>query len=93
MSEHLRALVVILGLAMPVFWIAQRVLCPGLIDTEYWDGMPSGFKEQAFTDAAARLPVGRVGTPWEVAQAAVMLLTNGFINGSVVVVDGGGSLV
>ena len=33
MSEHLRALVVILGLALPVFWIARRVLCPAVIDT------------------------------------------------------------
>lgn len=32
MPEHLRALVVILGLAVPVFWIAQRVLCPSVID-------------------------------------------------------------
>ena len=33
MPEHLRALVVILGLAVPVFWIAQRVLCPDVIAT------------------------------------------------------------
>ena len=32
MSEHLRALIVILGLALPVFWVAQRVLCPKMID-------------------------------------------------------------
>jgi hypothetical protein len=31
--EHLRALVVIIGLAVPVFWIAQRVLCPDVIAT------------------------------------------------------------
>jgi hypothetical protein len=31
MPEHLRALVVILGLAVPVFWIARRVFCPDVM--------------------------------------------------------------
>ena len=33
MPEHLRALAVILALTLPVFWVAQRVLCPAVIDT------------------------------------------------------------
>lgn len=31
MSEHLRALVVILAIAVPVFWLAQRALCPAVM--------------------------------------------------------------
>jgi NAD(P)-dependent dehydrogenase (short-subunit alcohol dehydrogenase family) len=41
----------------------------------------------------AKLPVGRVGRPEEIAEAVVFLMTNGFITGVVLPVDGGGGLV
>jgi O-antigen ligase len=37
MPEHLRALVVILGIAIPAFWLARRALCEGLMRTEDFD--------------------------------------------------------
>jgi O-antigen ligase len=37
MPEHLRALVVILGIAIPAFWLARRALCGGLMDAEDFD--------------------------------------------------------
>lgn len=37
MPEHLRALVVILGIAIPAFWLARRALCDGLMRAEDFD--------------------------------------------------------
>jgi O-antigen ligase len=37
MPEHLRALVVILGIAIPAFWLARRALCDGLMSSEDFD--------------------------------------------------------
>jgi NAD(P)-dependent dehydrogenase (short-subunit alcohol dehydrogenase family) len=45
-----------------------------------------------YQSIAARLPVGRVGTPDDIASATLMLMTNGFITGVVLDVDGGGLL-
>jgi NAD(P)-dependent dehydrogenase (short-subunit alcohol dehydrogenase family) len=46
-----------------------------------------------FAEVAAKLPVGRVGRPEDVAQAAVFLMVNGFTTGAVLHVDGGALLV
>ena len=43
-----------------------------------------------FSAIAERLPAGRVGQPEDIADAALMLMTNGFITGIVLDVDGGG---
>ena len=42
-----------------------------------------------FDRLAGALPVGRVGTAEDLAAAVWLLLTNGFITGTVLPVDGG----
>jgi len=42
--------------------------------------------------AAATLPVRRIGQPEDVAEAILMLMTNPFTTGSTLFVDGGGSI-
>jgi NAD(P)-dependent dehydrogenase (short-subunit alcohol dehydrogenase family) len=81
------------ALALELRPVRVNVICPGLIDTEFWDHTPPGLKETMFADAIKRLPVRRVGRPEEIGSAVMALLTNGFINGTVLVVDGGASLV
>jgi len=39
--------------------------------------------------AAARIPIGRLGRPQEVAQLAVAMLTNAYLTGHVTLLDGG----
>jgi 3-oxoacyl-[acyl-carrier protein] reductase len=39
--------------------------------------------------AAARIPVGRLGRPHEVADLAAAMLTNGYLTGQVTLLDGG----
>lgn len=45
--------------------------------------------EQRVADAVKRLPFGGYGEPDEAASVAIMFMTNGFVTGQVLVVDGG----
>ncbi|MFQ3560730.1 SDR family oxidoreductase [Streptomyces gramineus] len=46
-----------------------------------------------YRSSAESLPVGRMGEPADVAEAYLYLMRGGYSTGSVVVVDGGGTLV
>jgi NAD(P)-dependent dehydrogenase (short-subunit alcohol dehydrogenase family) len=46
-----------------------------------------------FRDVGAKLPVGRVGSAADVAEAYLAFLRGGYTTGQSVVVDGGGILV
>jgi NAD(P)-dependent dehydrogenase (short-subunit alcohol dehydrogenase family) len=70
-----------------------NVIAPGVVDTPTWHGMPEERRAAFFAEVAAKLPVGRVGRPEDVAQAAVFLMVNGFTTGAVLHVDGGALLV
>ena len=67
--------------------VRANVLAPGPIDTPL--GRDASARRPA--RAAQRLPFGREGTSWEVAYAALFLLSHeaSFINAQVIVVDGG----
>lgn len=65
---------------------------PGIIDTPWWDFLPTEHKQAAFADFAKRTPVGRIGQPEDVADAISFLIGNGFITGHMLVCDGGAGL-
>jgi NAD(P)-dependent dehydrogenase (short-subunit alcohol dehydrogenase family) len=68
-----------------------RVNCvaPGIIRTRFHDAMTP---EQKAHNLSSRIPLHREGTVEEVAQAVRLLVTNDFITGETVVVDGGTSM-
>ena len=74
--------------------IRCNVVCPGTIATSmYYDGLsddPERRSEQIALEERLA-PLGRVGTPAEVAKAVTFLLSNAgsFITGATLVVDGG----
>lgn len=69
-----------------------NVISPGVVDTPTW-GESGSDARLAFLDrVAAALPVQRVGAPDELARAYLFAMTNGFVTGSVIDVDGGGLL-
>jgi NAD(P)-dependent dehydrogenase (short-subunit alcohol dehydrogenase family) len=69
--------------------IRANVVVPGLIDTPI--GRAASAQNTARDRMAARVPLGRQGTAWEVAQATVFLLSEeaSYITGQPLVVDGG----
>jgi 3-oxoacyl-[acyl-carrier protein] reductase len=67
--------------------ITANAVAPGFIATEMTAAMP----EQVLAGMVAHTPLGRLGTPDDVAQAYLFLASEeaGFINGAVLTVDGG----
>jgi len=55
--------------------------------------MPEAAREGMYSSIASCLPVQRVGTGENIAEATLMLMTNGFITGVTLDVDGGGVLI
>ncbi len=69
-----------------------NAVSPGVIDTAWWDFLPADQKAAAFAGFAARTPVGRVGTPDDVAAAIAFLVRDSFMSGHVLTCDGGARL-
>jgi NAD(P)-dependent dehydrogenase (short-subunit alcohol dehydrogenase family) len=69
-----------------------NVVSPGVVDTDLWGAEGSEARTSTIARVATNLPVRRVGTPDELAQAYLFAMTNGFVTGTVIDVDGGGLL-
>jgi 3-oxoacyl-[acyl-carrier protein] reductase len=61
--------------------ITVNAVAPSLIATDMSTSFPA--------DVATRIPVGRMGTPEEVAQAVIMVVANPYMTGQTVPVNGG----
>jgi len=68
-------------------------LSPGIVETPIWEKWPEEQRRAMLDREAAALPVGRIGRPDEVAEAILLLVTNGFMTGTVLECDGGVRLV
>jgi NAD(P)-dependent dehydrogenase (short-subunit alcohol dehydrogenase family) len=70
--------------------IRINAVCPGIIDTPMMDRFSGGTAEGR-QSVIAQEPVGRMGTPEEIAAAVVWLCSDAasFVVGSAIVVDGG----
>lgn len=66
-----------------------NAVSPGVIDTEWWSGMPEEARREFFEGYSAKLPARRVGRPEDVAGAVVALAGNAYVTGSVLEVAGG----
>jgi NAD(P)-dependent dehydrogenase (short-subunit alcohol dehydrogenase family) len=74
--------------------IRVNCICPGDTDTSMLrnEARQLGENEKQFLAESARRPLGRVGTPEEIAKVALYLASDAssFVTGTAVVVDGGG---
>src|SRR5260221_2804072 len=74
--------------------IRVNCICPGDTDTGMLreEAQQLGEENSRFLAEAAKRPLGRVGTPEEIAQAALYLASDAssFVTGTALVVDGGG---
>lgn len=64
-------------------------VCAGAVDTELRHRLPEAERLATFARIAARVPVGRVGKPEDIAEAYLYLMKTGFSTGETIVVDGG----
>ncbi|KQU61435.1 short-chain dehydrogenase [Rhodococcus sp. Leaf278] len=77
------------ALAVELAPVRVNAVSPGIVDSGAWDSMGAG-KDAFFAETARANPAGRVGKPDDVAAAVLFALTNTFVTGTTVHVDGGG---
>jgi NAD(P)-dependent dehydrogenase (short-subunit alcohol dehydrogenase family) len=90
--------VVLLTKAMAVDHGSQNIrvncICPGDTDTDMLrnEAQQLGEPSDRFLSDAAKRPLGRVGSPEEIAQAVLYLASDAssFVTGTALVIDGGG---
>ena len=70
-----------------------NAISPGVIDTGAWDSLGSDGKRDYFTHIADSNPARRIGTPEDIAGAVLFAMTNTFMTGMTLKVDGGEPLV
>lgn len=79
------------ALAVELAPIRVNALSPGIVDSGAWDRLGAG-KDTFFAGVAATNPARRVGHPEDLSSAALLALTNPYITGTTLHVDGGGRL-
>jgi NAD(P)-dependent dehydrogenase (short-subunit alcohol dehydrogenase family) len=81
------------SLALELAPVRVNAVSPGIIDTPIRAAMPEDARRKMLEQAAAALPVRRVGTGEDVARQILAFMTIGFATGSIVYLDGGGLIV
>jgi NAD(P)-dependent dehydrogenase (short-subunit alcohol dehydrogenase family) len=86
----------IIGLAKTIaLEIAPKrvnVIAPGLVDTHAYENMSETQRREFYRGVEANVPLGRIGTPEDVARCVLLLLSCEFVNGVVLDVNGGGTI-
>ena len=80
------------GLAVDLAPIRVNALRAGFFDTPFLDEALGNHRAAVVSDLEARLLVGRIGRPEEAAAAVIFMMETGYVTGSCLTIDGGGSL-
>jgi NAD(P)-dependent dehydrogenase (short-subunit alcohol dehydrogenase family) len=81
------------ALAVELAPIRVNVVEPGIVRSPLWSGMSATDQEAMYAHQAAALPAGRVGEVGDVARAFLYAMTQPFMTGTSIPVDGGALLV
>jgi NAD(P)-dependent dehydrogenase (short-subunit alcohol dehydrogenase family) len=77
------------SLAVELAPIRVNAISPGVIDTGAWDAMGADGKRAYFDRVSSANPVGRIGTIQDIAEAVLFAMTNTFMTGTMLKIDGG----
>ncbi|WP_296664859.1 SDR family oxidoreductase [Demequina sp.] len=81
------------ALAVEIAPLRVNTIAPGMVDSGVYDGMSPAGRSAMFAGTARRYPVQRIGEPRDVVEAVMFAMTQSFLTGAVIDVDGGGRLV
>lgn len=81
------------SLALELAPIRVNAVSPGVIDTGAWDALGERGKADYFADIAGRNPSRRIGTVDDIAEAVLFAMTNTFLTGQTLHIDGGEPLI
>lgn len=81
------------ALAVELAPVRVNALCPGLVDTPLLHELLGDRHEAVIAHFSEKLLVKRIGRPEEIAEAALFLMTNGYVTGTTLHIDGGHLLV
>ena len=78
-----------IALELAEYGITANEILPGSIHTDFNDDVLSN--KEYYDNCVAGIPLGRIGTPEDIAGAAVMLASDeaSYISGTEIVIDGG----
>jgi NAD(P)-dependent dehydrogenase (short-subunit alcohol dehydrogenase family) len=77
------------SLALELAPIRVNAISPGVIDTGAWDAFGEQGKADYFAGISSRNPAGRIGTIEDIAEGVLFALTNTFLTGQTLHIDGG----
>jgi NAD(P)-dependent dehydrogenase (short-subunit alcohol dehydrogenase family) len=77
------------SLAVELAPIRVNTISPGVIDTGAWDAFGAEGKRNYFDHISSRNPARRIGTSDDVADAVLFAMTNSFLTGVTLKIDGG----
>lgn len=81
------------SLAVELAPIRVNVMAPSVVETPMWQGVPEKQRTAFFATLGEQLPVGKIGSLQDMADATLYLMQNSFITGTVLHVDGAHRLV
>ena len=77
------------SLALELAPIRVNAISPGVIDTGAWDAFGEQGKAKYFARITSTNPAGRIGTVQDIADGVIFALTNTFLTGTTLHIDGG----
>ncbi len=81
------------GLALEFAPVRVNAVSPALVETEMWSGLETEARRALFDRTAQSYPAGVTGRPEDIAAQILLLASTPYATGTVVMLDGGASLV
>jgi NAD(P)-dependent dehydrogenase (short-subunit alcohol dehydrogenase family) len=81
------------AVALEVAPIRVNIIRPGIVDTPLLTRMAGEHRDSVVASQSKRIPLGRIARPDEIAHAILFLMSNTYVTGSTLTIDGGISLV
>ena len=81
------------ALALELAPTRVNIVSPGWVDTPMFDELVGDAKTGYFEELAARLPIGRIASPADIAPAYLFAMQSDFTTGETLHIDGGQRLI